>query len=218
MSNKQIHTVYKKLDGTRVPSVTTYLGILNKPALVPWAWKLGVEGLDFNKVKDEAGRIGTLAHYMINVELSNKPYDEAFMRDYTPNEIEQASIPMAKFNEWKVQHILNPIVMEEPLVSEVYGFGGTPDFYGEVDSVLTLLDWKTGKTIYDEAFSQVAAYKELLVEHGHEVEAIRILRFGKDEIEGFEDRVVENTDLHWELFRHCQDIYELQKAIRRGKR
>ena len=217
MSNKKIHTVYKKADGIRVPSVTTYLGILNKPALVGWAWKLGTEGLDYMKVKDEAGRIGTLTHYLVNAEVSGQPLDDEVMRDYTPNEIAQASIPMGKFLEWHKQHKLAPIVMEEPLVSELYGFGGTPDFYGEVDGVLTLLDYKTGKAIYDEAFYQVAAYKELLEEHGYAVESVHILRLGKDEIEGFEDRVVESTDLHWEVFLHCRHVYELQKAIRRGK-
>ncbi len=40
----KIHTVYKAKAGERVPYVTTILGILNKPALIEWAWKLGTEG------------------------------------------------------------------------------------------------------------------------------------------------------------------------------
>ena len=39
------HTQYKLVDGTKVPSVTTVLGILNKPALVKWANNLGLQGI-----------------------------------------------------------------------------------------------------------------------------------------------------------------------------
>ena len=39
------HQRYKIEDGTIVPGVTTVVGILNKPALVPWANKLGLEGI-----------------------------------------------------------------------------------------------------------------------------------------------------------------------------
>src|SRR5438093_1588565 len=35
------HTVYKNAAGKRVPGVTTILGILNKPALLKWAWEQG---------------------------------------------------------------------------------------------------------------------------------------------------------------------------------
>ena len=62
MPSQQIHTIYKKADGTRVPSATTYLGVLAKPALIHWAWELGVQGLDYRKVRDQAGETGTLGH------------------------------------------------------------------------------------------------------------------------------------------------------------
>lgn len=54
-SKTKIHTVYKLEDGTRVPSVTTILGILNKPALVEWAYQCGCQGLDYKAVRDQAG-------------------------------------------------------------------------------------------------------------------------------------------------------------------
>ena len=55
------HTVYKLASGARVPGVTTVLSVLNKPALVPWANKLGLEGIDVRKYVD------ALALYKINV-------------------------------------------------------------------------------------------------------------------------------------------------------
>ena len=65
------HTIYKLEDGTKVPGVTTVLGILNKPALVKWANNLGLQGIDSNKYRDEMADIGTLAHQMI-VNYFNK--------------------------------------------------------------------------------------------------------------------------------------------------
>ena len=118
----KVHTIYKLLSGERVPSVTTFLYILNKPALVPWAWGLGVEGLDFNKVRDEASRIGTLVHYLILCDLKGEEPD---LSGDIPQEVEVAKVPMEKWMEWSSAHKLEPILLEQPLVSEIYKFGGT---------------------------------------------------------------------------------------------
>ena len=63
------HQQYRLKDGTIVPGVTTPLGILAKPGLVPWAWNLGREGLDYRKVSEKGMDIGSLAHMMIECDL-----------------------------------------------------------------------------------------------------------------------------------------------------
>ena len=214
-SSTQIHTIYRTADGTRVPSVTTYLGILAKPALIHWAWELGVQGLDYRKVRDQAGGIGTLVHYLILCKLKGEKPD---LSTYTPQDVALAASPMNKFEDWLRDHKLEPILMETPLVSEKHKFGGTPDYYGMVDSKLTLLDFKTSKEIYPENFYQLAAYRMLLAEHQYPVESVRILRIGKSEDEGFEDRAMGNLDNYWKVFLACQQIYELQKILRRVKK
>lgn len=213
--NTSVHTTYKTKDGVRVPSVTTYLGILAKPALIHWSWTLGVQGLDYRKVKDEAGDIGTLVHYLILCQLKSEEPD---LSDYTPQVVDAASIPMEKFEEWYKEHELEPRLLETPLVSEYHRFGGTPDFYGMMDGKLTLLDFKTSNAIYSENFHQLAAYERLLEEAGHSVETVAILRLGKSEDEGFEYRASGNLDNHWKMFLACKQVYELQKEIRRTKK
>uniref|UniRef100_A0A6M3KWU2 PD-(D/E)XK nuclease superfamily protein n=1 Tax=viral metagenome TaxID=1070528 RepID=A0A6M3KWU2_9ZZZZ len=213
MSDQKIHTVYKLSNGTRVPSVTTYLSVLAKPALIHWAWNLGVQGLDYQKVRDQAGDIGTLVHYLILCKLKG---EEPALSTYTPQDIELASVPMGKFEDWYGEHSVEPIIMEEPMVSEVYKFGGTMDFYGKVDNKLTLLDFKTSGAIYMENFFQLAAYRQLLFEYAYTIEDIKILRVGKNEDEGFEVRAAGNLDKHWEIFLACQKIYELQKEVRKS--
>lgn len=216
MPDTKIHTIYQTADGTRVPGVTTYLGVLAKPALPHWAWELGVQGLDYRKVRDQAGDIGTLVHYLILCKLKGEEPD---LSVYTPQDVALAASPMNKFEDWYKEHELEPVLLETPLVSEEYKFGGTPDFYGLVDGKATLLDFKTGKDIYQEAFYQLAAYKELLIENGHHpVESVKILRIGKSEDEGFEYRDAGTLVNHWLVFLACQEIYELQKIIRRVKK
>jgi len=214
MTDAKVHTIYKLANGQRVPSVTTYLGILAKPALIHWAWNLGVQGLDYRKVKDDASDIGTLVHYLILCDLKQK---EPSLEDYTQNQISAAATPMCKYEQWKLEHTLEPILLETPLVSENFKFGGTPDFYGHYDGKLTLLDFKTSGDVYFENFCQLAAYERLLKEHGHEVESSRIIRLSKVIDEGFDDRPAGRLDNHWKVFCSCQEIYELQKLIRRQR-
>jgi hypothetical protein len=209
-----VHTVYRVADGTRVPSVTTYLGILGKPALIDWAWQLGVQGLDYKKVRDQSGDTGTLVHYLVLCYLTKQ---EPSLEDYTQGEISTSILPMSKFDDWKQQHELAPVLTETPLVSESYRYGGTPDFYGTVDGKLTLLDFKTSGAIYPENFYQLAAYKQLLEEAGHTVDEVAILRIGKSAEEGFEYRQAGNLDIAFKIFLACQQIYELQKESRRIK-
>lgn len=209
---QKVHTTYHLKDGTRVPSVTTYLGILNKPALMHWSWQQGIAGLDYRKVRDTAATIGTLAHYLILCKLKGEEPD---LSDYTPNEIKAAAIPMNKFDEWHKEHELEPILLETPLVSEKYKFGGTADFYGKDNGALVLLDFKTSGAVYTENFYQLAAYKKLLEEYGYRVKSARILRLSKDADESFEDRASGNLAKYWSVFLACQQVYELQKAANR---
>ncbi len=207
------HTIYK-LDGQRVPGVTTILGILNKPALVKWANNLGLQGIDSTKYRDEMADIGTLAHQMI-VDYFNKVVTDN--SEYSKSQVDLAENCLISFREWEKQHSINVYQAEYQLVSS-NGYGGTVDCYCCLDGVNTLLDFKTGKAIYPEMFYQLSAYRELLVEDGCPVDSARILRIGRDNDEGFEERLVADTTKHFELFKHCLAIYNLQKEIRKEKR
>jgi len=213
-SKTKIHTVYRNEAGDRIPSVTTILGILNKPALLDWAYQCGLRGEDYKAVRDQAADIGTLAHYLIMCYFSGEVPDTS---EYSPQDLEKAENSLIKFWDWEKVHKIEPVMVETPLVSEKYRFGGTIDFFGLIDDEFHLLDFKTGKSIYAEHFAQLAAYNELLAENGHLAKGARIVRLGRTEDEGFEERVAGNLDKHWRIFLACKDIYELQKEIRREK-
>jgi len=205
------HIRYRLADGTIVPGVTTIIGVLAKPALIYWANKMGLQGIDTRKYVDAAANVGTLAHYMVECELRGIEPDLA---DYTPNEVDKASNAVIKFLEYRKEHDLQPTLLEEPLVSEDGRFGGTIDFVGYRDGdPYTLIDFKTSKALYPEHLLQVAAYWHLCLVNSYEINSVYILRIGRDEGEGFEERKVDNLNKRFELFAHCLEVYRLKKEL-----
>jgi len=204
------HIRYTLQDGTPAPGVTTVLGVINKPALVKWANNLGLQGIDSSKYVDEKAAIGTLAHRMIADYLRNEETDTS---EYSKVQIDQAENAVLSFFKWEETHHITPILIEEPLVSEQFHFGGTIDCLGQINDNLCLLDFKTSKGIFPEMMIQVTAYRQLLVEHGHKVDQTTILRIGRTDDEGFEERLVNELDKRWQIFLHCLEIYRLQKEV-----
>ena len=207
------HTTYKLQDGAIVPGVTTVLGVLNKPALVPWANKLGLQGIDSSKYVDEKAAIGTLAHQMIADYLRGEETDTS---EYSKIQIDQAENAVLSFFEWEKNNHIEPILIEEPMVSEIHRFGGTIDCLGKLNGELYLLDFKTSAGIFPEMMIQLAAYRQLVVECFplHEISKAIILRIGRTTDEGFEERLVNHLDKRWEIFQHCLAIYNLQKEVK----
>jgi len=208
------HTVYQLANGSRVPGVTTILGVLNKPALVKWANNLGLQGIDSSKYVDDKAAIGSLAHAMIEAYLSGEKCDTS---EYSQAQISQAETCLIKFWDWEKEHRIVPILCETPMVSEEWKFGGTIDCIAEVDGKDTLLDFKTSKGIFPEMLTQLSAYQHLSEVNGYSVHHARIIRIGRNEDEGFEDRAINNLSKQWDLFTHCLAIYQLQNEIKRGK-
>ena len=209
----RIHTVYKTKDGDRVPSVTTILGILAKPALIEWAWKLGTEGIDYKTVRDQAGDVGSLAHYLILCDIKGEKPDTS---EYSPDALDKAETCLLKYWEWRKTNPIRPILSEESLVSEQYRYGGTLDCLAERADTgeFVLIDFKTGKAIWPEMLYQLAAYENLLAEAGYRFDKTMILRIGRDENEGFEVREVGDLSKHFDIFKSCLSIYKMQKEVK----
>lgn len=205
------HTIYKAADGKRVPGTTTITGLLNKPFLITWANRLGLEGIDSTKYRDEAASIGTLAHEMVQAHLQGVELDTS---TFSQRDIDLAENALISFYDWEKNHTIEPIICEIPLVSEKHRYGGTVDCYCKLDGVPTLLDFKTGKAIYPEMFFQLSAYEELLNEHGYPVEQRRILRIGREESEGFEEQGFQDTTKYFELFKNLLNVYYLKKELK----
>jgi hypothetical protein len=212
MARTKAKAKYRTKDGLIVPGVTTILGILAKPALVPWANKLGLQGIEVGKYVDDKADIGTLAHAMILSHLKGEKTDTS---DYSQKQIDQAENSFLSYLEWERGKKIEPVFVESSFVSEDCLFGGQPDFYGRVDGRRTILDFKTGSGIYDEHYFQLCAYESLLKEQGCDAERGIILNIPRTEDERFSEKTFYDFENGWRLFVHCLEIYNLKKKIGR---
>jgi hypothetical protein len=210
-SKTRAHIRYKLADGkTNVPGVTTITGQINKPFLVGWANRLGLEGIDSSKYTDEAREIGNAAHYLIESKLRG---EEPNVDDFSMTQITKAAFGVRAFDEWAAQHTVEPKLLEAVFVSEELHYGGQLDFFGDVDGLPTLLDLKTSSDLYPEHAFQLGAYWNLLREHGYTIKGARILRIGRSESEGFDDHVLSGVQVAnaFKVFRALLNLYWVKR-------
>lgn len=163
--------------GESVPSVTTILNVLDKPALPRWAalevatyaienktaWEglpprdalTLLKGAPWSKSKNAADA-GTNAH----------AYCEAILRGEAPTEPVDAGdfAPLHGDALKNVRELLahvkpTPIAIEATAWNSKFGYAGTFDGLHLIDGQITLVDLKTSKAVYPEMALQLAAYK-----------------------------------------------------------
>jgi hypothetical protein len=205
------HIRYRLEDKTIVPGTTTIVGLRAKPFLLQWANRIGLEGIEMSKYVDDKADIGTLAHDMILCHFEGKECD---VSDYSPKQVSQAENSLLSFFEWQKHVSVTPILTETPLVSERYKYGGTIDLYCSINGYKALVDFKTGDALYPEMAIQLSAYVQLLKESGHEVDYALILRIGRDETEGFEERRYPDLSIQWDIFKALLSVYYNEKKLR----
>jgi hypothetical protein len=208
-----LHPSYFSADGTKLPSVTTVLSIINKPYLVKWANKLGLQGTNIEEYNRGITGIGTLTHARIQAFLEEVPIDDS---GYTDREI---NISLACFNgfmKWYNSHSVKRILTEKSLVSEKHKFGGTIDAFLLVDDVPTIIDFKTSNQISQEYYSQLSAYDILLKESDYNPEKAAILRLPKIDPEmtsieptfEYVEKTIDELQNHREIFIKALDLYK----------
>ena len=211
MAKGKAHIIYRH-EKKRVPGATTVLGLREKPQLIYAANKLGLAGYDSAVVWGEMADIGTLSHQMIVDHFAKKETD---VSDYTPNQVKSAENSLLSFYEWEKGKVIDPIWVEYPLTCPLYG--GTIDLYCVLDGVKSLIDFKTGKGIYEpEMPAQLAAYKKLLVSYGQIVEQCIVLNIPRTEDEKYEARIYKDLDLYYDWFTHLLNLYYAEKKIKKG--
>ncbi len=188
-------------DGIEYPSVTTILGMLDKPALKFWAANCAVDFISerieeiqnpsgphviegimrdarraFETASGKAKDIGTAVHEMIHAHIHNAPIPEG-----VPPEAETGFLA---FLEWEQKNAVVWLESELTLFSTLHGYSGTTDVVAEVNAHRYLMDFKSSKDFYPEYQVQCAAYLQALREEYSEqygdVENIGILRLDKE--------------------------------------
>ena len=194
---------YKNAEGKRLKGVTTILGnILAKPALVPWAYSRGKEGLPLYESRDKAASAGTHAHLMVECHLKGLP--DPPTNGLAAELVDKAESCYLAFLEWEKAHSFQMVESEISLVSEKHQFGGTIDI-GAIVNNLGIVDIKTSKGIYFSMLVQVAAYGKLYEENRDaKIKGYHILRLGEQG--DFSHHYWPNLDDEWDVFKACLTI------------
>ncbi len=212
------------------PSVTTVLGVINKPALVPWARNMALESVETalkkrsgtqeaitpewisqvisearrrpEQVRDQAADFGTQAHVAIDQIVQG-------LEPQIPPEME---LVVNNFTEWRRDANLDLHLTETMVFSDKYRYAGAMDAIAYRDGSLVALDWKTSNGLYPEYALQVAAYANALAEMtGKPVTEAWTVRFGKATPE-FEARQVIDLEKSFIAFRAALYLWRAIKG------
>lgn len=218
------HTRYRNADNKIIPSVTTIIGGnlgWNKGALMGWARKMAMQGIDPNKERDEAADIGTLAHALIEEHITTTaPHLEPVLVDkslYSPTNLDMAETAFLAYLEWEKQNNVDltdsRVQAEARLVSEWLQYGGTLDLIAPIDGVLSLIDFKSTNALYAEHRIQLAAYEWLYEENYGEEIPTHLLQVSKDEGDFHHHQFADLSD-EMEIFRLLAKIHMLHKVVK----
>ena len=195
------------IHGRQLPSVTTILDVIAKPALGPWYAKeerryfeaamlevlarpggrdpefvlsavaeavTGVKAAD--RERQKAAAIGTAVHAGIEWHLRTRLGEDAGIEPRLP---EAAIWAVESWKDWARGVDLQPLAIERAVYCELCGYAGTLDLYARVAGVFSVIDWKSGRAIYPEAFLQNVAYRHAAERLGLPSEQGLIVRLPK---------------------------------------
>jgi hypothetical protein len=195
------------------------LGIIAKPALIPWARNVALESVRAaltdriggavwltpewvdgvitearsrpDQVKTEAADFGTQAHTLI----------EQIIQGRAPQIPPQFGSVVSSFAAWRRGAGLDIKFTETMVYSAKYRYAGAMDALALREGELIALDWKTSNGIYPEYALQVAAYAKAIEEmSGQPVKEAWAVRLGKTTAE-FDARRVVDLDGAFNAFR-----------------
>ena len=177
-----MHCKYYNSDNKEIPSVTTVLKVLNKPALCFWANSLGFKGKSYKKELDRTAKVGTLVHSYIESNMKKEIFidiKKAFELDEKSRE--EVLFSYSAFKLWHnvYKDKMEILHSEYKLVSEAYDYGGTIDLIANIEGENYIVDFKTSSKVYPSMFLQLAAYANMAKENGIKIDRVAILQLGK---------------------------------------
>jgi hypothetical protein len=199
----------------RLCGVTTIGGrFKDASALIVWANRIGLEGVEYGRTLEEAADAGTLAHEMLQHDIRGLP--EIDLSKHPKEVADKATSSYLAYLEWKSQTKLKPVKTELELISKRWLYGGTIDAV-QVDGKLALMDWKTSGGIYEDMLIQVGGGYSLLWKENFPTEPItggyHIIRFSKVEAD-LAHHTWQNLEVCEEAFKHMRILYELVKQVK----
>lgn len=223
------------IEGVKVPSVTSILGIVAKPALMFWAANMAADyfkacvqpGVSYDEVqlqsfwsnakkahaqkKEDASTVGSFTHAWV----------ESFIKGEKPELPVNPQVrgSVERFMSWVKDHNVKFLSAEQPVYSRKNGYCGTADFFCVVDGKLLLGDLKTSNAMYyDSMGSQLAAYIMARKEEYPEEQfsGAVLVRVGKEDGE-LEIWNIDNEQmkLFEKNFTNCLNLYNSEEEVKK---
>ena len=144
--------VYYAPDGSKYPSVTTVLSIINEEAIRKWRQRVGED--EANRVGHRASNRGTAVHSIVERYLKNED-----TTDYLPH-VRQSLQNLRTVLDQSIGKIFG---LEVALFSRHLGLAGRCDCIAEWNGVPSIIDFKTSRYPKDKEkisnyFAQASAY------------------------------------------------------------
>jgi hypothetical protein len=221
---------YYWLEGKPYPSVTRMLEVLDKPALRYWFGREVFRAMAANpglsekealnapyQLSDSAKARGSTVHSIVEAYRHSKTYIEGVPEPYRG--YAQA------FYRWTEDNHVEILEHERTVVSRKHAYAGTLDLLCTLNGTgkPVLIDVKTGKDIYPEAFLQLSAYRQALKEEGTEVSAIGVLLLQEDGAYKYQCgdfdcfRQFFACKVLWEWL-HAEEYEKMKAYARKGKK
>lgn len=219
--------IYRTSDNKRVPSVTTINKIGQETGgLIHWAWSLGIDGIDYRNVRDDAVDAGNVGHFLAECAIKNMTPTDEELKLYGEVALAAGKVSFGAFKQWRDQSKISILHSELPLVSERYGYGGCPDAItfrvvagvspGDPGSrCYGLGDWKSG-ALYPDHLCQIAAYKQLWDENNPDkkISEFHLCRFNR-ETGAFTHHFETDLGDAWLAFKLKRELYDLLAQLKK---
>lgn len=190
--------LYEDVHGTPKMSRPTYIATLDG--------RIGKVRAN-QKLLAKAGEIGTQVHALVEWNIRKRLQQKVGPE---PKVEEKALWAFMAWEDWAKSVNLKPLLIEQQVFSLTYGYAGTMDLLAEVNGLVTLVDFKTGKAVYAEAHLQNVAYQAALIEMGHlKPDQGMIVRLPKNETDpGFEAVTCPSVADLLPTFLHVKSVWE----------
>ncbi len=146
--------VHQEFAELKVTDRAKYLALLET--------RLGTEKAH-RKTLAAASDIGTQVHHLIEWQMRKQLHLPV---GPSPVVSDDAQWAVMAFEDWATAVQLEPLAVERIVYSASHGYAGTLDLLARVEGVVTVVDFKTGKAVYPEAFLQNVAYQMAVGELG----------------------------------------------------
>lgn len=210
---------YKNLPEA-IEKTDTKCSKLKKVDAMVWAFSMGQirKYASLYGNRDKAADIGTIAHAILMARDTGFEIDNS---NITPDNWLLAEECVKSHDKWFEGQDIKTIFVEKEMVSQLYRYGGKIDKYAYVTREKTLIDYKSGKDIFDEYFIQLIGYIQLLLENGHEVTRAILVNMPKTKGDNFkvDSRSVKSLFAagYFEKFLGLRDTYYADQKIKAYK-